>query len=396
VTVAWGAKSTQVPLLTFKPRLSGIGQVNEVEVRNNDPKTRQVIAGVAKTANIAHNVELVDSRRTIIGVLAPRRVVVSNRVAEEVREATDVAQNTLDRLASSFIEAEGKTYGNPLVKAGATVKLEGVHKFSGDYVLSETTHRYRGGGGEYRTMFQISGRTSHRFRDLLQSNGHTNWGSSLVIGIVTNNKELEKGGAEPKVGRVKVKYPGLGDNIESAWARVAVPHAGKDRGIFFMPQVDDEVVIAFEHGDTRRPIVIGSLFNGRDKPPADLLATTEGSGGKDPLFGLKTPHESFVESKQKMTLRSHEQMIIEIKKDGQNGTGDQKTTAEGKVETTADGEIKQTTKQAFTVDAGSSVTIKGKGSVAIESQGAVSIKGASIDLQANAAVNIKGQIINLG
>jgi uncharacterized protein involved in type VI secretion and phage assembly len=375
-----------------------MGQVTSVEVRNNDPLTRQTVSsGTIQTARIAHASEAVNSRSGALTQLSAREVVVSDRVAGQQDEAADLAQTTLDRLASSFVEAEGRTRGNPKLRAGATVRLDGVHKFSGEYVLSETTHRYAGGEGEYRTAFVISGRTSHRFRDLLQTNGHTDWGSSLVIGIVTNNKEMPKGGSsERKMGRVRVKYPGLGDNIESGWARVAVPHAGKDRGMFFMPQIDDEVVIAFEHGDTRRPIVIGSLYNGRDKPPAELLATTEAKGGKDPLFGIKTTHESFVESTQKMTLRSHEQMIVEVKKDGDKGTGDHKLTAAGKVETAADGDIKQTTKQTYTIDAGSSVTIKGTGAITIEGKGGVTLKGPKIDIQADAAVNIKGQIINLG
>jgi uncharacterized protein involved in type VI secretion and phage assembly len=396
-TLVWQPSTGEEPLLSFKPRLSGMGQVNSVEVRNNDPMSRALIAGTANTPGMAHKSEAIESRAHAVTQLSVRGVVVSDRVAVNAQEATAIAQATLDRLASSFVEASGMTYGNPKVRAGTTVRLKNVHRFSGEYVLSETTHRFAGGSGEYRTSFVISGRTSHRFRDLLQTNGHNDWGSNLVIGIVTNNKETQpQSGAEAKLGRVKVKYPGLGDNIESGWARVAVPHAGVDRGMFFLPQVDDEVVIAFEHGDTRRPIVIGSLFNGRDKPPAELLATTESRGSKDPLFGIKTPHESFVESKQKMTLRSHEQMIVEIKKDGQNGTGDHTTTAAGKIEATADGEIKQTTKQAFTVDAGSSVSITGKGAVTIEGKGGVTLKGPKIDIQADAAVNIKGQIINLG
>jgi uncharacterized protein involved in type VI secretion and phage assembly len=394
-TLVWSGTSEDEPLLAFKPRLSGVGQVNAVEVRNNDPISRQVVVGQATTPAAAHKSEAIDSRSSAVSKLSVRDVVVSDRIAADLKEATAIAQATLDRLASSFVEAEGRTYGNPKVRAGATIELRNVHRFSGQYVLSETTHRFAGGTGEYRTSFVISGRTSHRFRDLLQSNGHTDWGSSLVIGIVTNNKEQD-GSSERNLGRVKVKYPGLGDNIESGWARVVVPHAGKDRGMFFMPQLDDEVVIAFEHGDTRRPLIIGSLFNGRDKPPADLLATTEGGGGKEPLFGMKTPHESFVESKQKMTLRSHEQMIVEVKKDGKNGTGDHKLTAEGKVETTADGDIKQATKKSFTVEADSSVTITGKGNVTIEGKGGVTLKGAKIDLEATGVVNIKGQMINLG
>lgn len=85
----------------------------------------------------------------------------------------------------------------------------------------------------------------------------------VVVGVVTNNQDSEG------LGRVKVKFPWLSDEDESQWARIAVLMAGKERGTFFLPEVDDEVLVAFEHGDVRFPFVIGALWNGVDKPPAD-------------------------------------------------------------------------------------------------------------------------------
>jgi uncharacterized protein involved in type VI secretion and phage assembly len=394
-TLTRNGTQEDAPLLSFKPRLSGIGQVQSVEVRNHDPKSRQPVTSKAATPKIPHSSPAVQLREKAVAVLGAGEVVVANRVTDALTEAKDIAQTTLDRLASSFVEAEGSAYGSPAIRAGSTVKLEGVHQFSGEYVLSETTHRFAGGAGKYRTSFVISGRTSHRFRDLLRTDGATDWGSSLVIGIVTNNVEQE-GSTEVKLGRVKVKYRGLGDDIESGWARVVVPHAGKDRGMFFMPQVGDEVVVAFEHGDTRRPLIIGSLFNGQDKPPPELLATTSSGGGKDPLFGVKTPHEAYLESRQQMTLRSHEKLTIEVSKDGQKGTGDYALKAEGKIDESAGTSIKHAAKTTYEVDAGSSVKIKGSGAVTIESATGITLKGTTVDIQASATVNIKGQMINLG
>jgi len=83
----------------------------------------------------------------------------------------------------------------------------------------------------------------------------------VVAGIVTNNKDTEK------LGRVKVKIPRLSGEDESNWARVTSFMAGKERGAFFLPEVDDEVLVAFEYGDINMPYVIGSLWNGKDVPP---------------------------------------------------------------------------------------------------------------------------------
>jgi uncharacterized protein involved in type VI secretion and phage assembly len=83
----------------------------------------------------------------------------------------------------------------------------------------------------------------------------------VVVGLVTNNTDPEE------LGRVKVKFPWLSDTHESHWARIATLMAGKNYGTYFLPEVDNEVLVAFEHGDLRFPYVIGVLWNGQDTLP---------------------------------------------------------------------------------------------------------------------------------
>ncbi len=78
---------------------------------------------------------------------------------------------------------------------------------------------------------------------------------------------------EAKGYRLKVKFPWLDDKIETYWARQSTFMSGPDRGAFFMPEVDDEVLVAFEHGDFRHPVVIGGVWNGQDKYPQKLTIT---------------------------------------------------------------------------------------------------------------------------
>jgi uncharacterized protein involved in type VI secretion and phage assembly len=68
-------------------------------------------------------------------------------------------------------------------------------------------------------------------------------------------------------GRIGLKYPWLSDTAQSPMAPVAVALAGNDRGAFFMPEVGDEVLVAFDQGDFAHPYVIGFLWNGQDTPP---------------------------------------------------------------------------------------------------------------------------------
>ncbi|MDS0301123.1 phage baseplate assembly protein V [Halogeometricum sp. S1BR25-6] len=90
----------------------------------------------------------------------------------------------------------------------------------------------------------------------------------VAAAIVTDNVDPES------LGRVKVTYPWRDADDESYWARLAVPMAGPDRGTYFLPEVDDEVLVAFEDGDIHYPYVLGALWNGRDKPPEDNASET--------------------------------------------------------------------------------------------------------------------------
>jgi len=97
--------------------------------------------------------------------------------------------------------------------------------------------------------------------DLLIPEDRTARFFGVTIAVVTNIKD------DDGLGRVKVKFPWLTDEDESPWARVMTPMAGDDRGFYFLPEVDDEVLVAFEHGDMAFPYILGSLWNGKDKPP---------------------------------------------------------------------------------------------------------------------------------
>jgi uncharacterized protein involved in type VI secretion and phage assembly len=83
----------------------------------------------------------------------------------------------------------------------------------------------------------------------------------VVIGIVRENKDPQG------LGRVLVELPTLSGDKILHWARVASLMAGPQRGAFFLPEKDDEVLVAFEHGYVGLPYVLGALWNGKDRPP---------------------------------------------------------------------------------------------------------------------------------
>jgi uncharacterized protein involved in type VI secretion and phage assembly len=79
----------------------------------------------------------------------------------------------------------------------------------------------------------------------------------VVIGLVTK--------VQP--GQIKANFPWLADDHETDWIRIATAMSGNNRGSFFMPELGDEVLLAFDQGDMRLPYVVGFLWNGQDVPP---------------------------------------------------------------------------------------------------------------------------------
>src|SRR6185437_2035436 len=68
-------------------------------------------------------------------------------------------------------------------------------------------------------------------------------------------------------GRIELEFKHLPNGPKSSWAPVAAPLAGPSRGAFLMPEIDDEVLVAFDQGDFNHPFIVGYLWNGVDKPP---------------------------------------------------------------------------------------------------------------------------------
>src|SRR3954454_12242906 len=105
----------------------------------------------------------------------------------------------------------------------------------------------------------------HKLIQKAQESASTNESKQfgVVVGIVTNVVDPDK------LGRVKVKFPVLPGGPESDWCRVVQPAAGAGRGFYWLPHVNDEVLVAFERGEAHRPYIVGALWNGKDKPMKD-------------------------------------------------------------------------------------------------------------------------------
>ena len=265
VRLVWGDT-----LRHFHARLSTAEQVNEVEVRGWDPKRKSAVLGRATEGRGAPQIGIAQPGAAIAkDVWGEARLAVVDQFVQSSAEADKLAQSVLDETASAFVEADGECEADPTLVPGRQVNIEGVGlRFAGTYYVTQVRHAWSS-AHRMVTYFTVSGRRDRGVWNLLAEAMPRPLGMNLVIGIVTNNADPEE------LGRVKVAFPWLCETDESAWARLVSPMAGAGRGLFALPEIDDEVLVGFEHGDIHRPFVLGTLWNGQDQPP---LKTSEALG----------------------------------------------------------------------------------------------------------------------
>ena len=347
-------------LRSFSPRVTATQQVEQVTLSAQDPKTKQAIDVTASSPEQIAKIGV--DRATVAGAFDGGDVHIATEPVKSQAEGTAVAQALLDKLANGYIAAEGVSDGNPSIKAGVAIEVTGLgQKYSGTYRVAAATHVLRG-GSTYETRFANS--AAHTLLGSVggdRGGGPPNFGAQLVIGLVTNNSDPQD------LGRVRVQYPALGPDVEGAWARVASASAGNGRGLMMLPVVGEEVLIGFEHEDTTRPYVLGSLFNGVDTPTDDLIQ------GKDGSFSLLSDHKVNVASKEDMTIKSS-----------------------GKLTITVSGDVSVTGSSDLSVE-GQSVSIKADNDLSIEGTTGVTIKCGGSQIQVSSSgVTVSGPMISLG
>lgn len=187
--------------------------------------------------------------------------------------------------------------------------------------------------------------------------------SGVVIGVVTSNND------EENLGRVKVTYPWRDDKDESTWARVATMMAGSDRGSFFIPEVGDEVLVAFDHGDIHHPYIVGALWNGLERPPESIFPT-----GENNIRKIKT--------------RSGHEIIFDDDKNGQKRKIEIHTQAGHKV--LLDDSTGQEKIEIVDKSGSNSITIDStQNAISIKSSMKLSIESTQVDMKASGMMNIE-------
>jgi uncharacterized protein involved in type VI secretion and phage assembly len=192
--------------------------------------------------------------------------------------------------------------------------------------------------------------------------------AGVAVAIVRDNRDSSG------LGRVKVSLPWHSRPDESVWARIATPMAGNGRGVYFLPEVDDEVIVAFERGDMRLPYVLGSLWNQANPPPEK-----NADGRND----VRVVHSR---SHHKITINDGSQPHVQLElADGKRVTLDQNGI-----------ELDDGHGSSVSIDtAGGTITIQAASRIALKAP-QISIEAAGpIDVKASATLRLRGSLVNI-
>lgn len=199
----------------------------------------------------------------------------------------------------------------------------------------------------------------------LESNGQIH---GLAIGIVTNNEDPDG------LARVRVRLTWQAEGEESFWARIITPMAMADKGVFFLPEVGDEVMVGFERGDMSHPYIMGSVWNGQATPPE-----TNADGNNDVrMIRTRSGHELrfFDGDPPSVELKLEDGKHLLIDDQGVTLEDDQGNLL--KIETSSG---------AITIESSSKLNLKSQ-TISIEA-------GASMDIKASGTLTLKGAMVQI-
>lgn len=198
--------------------------------------------------------------------------------------------------------------------------------------------------------------------------------NGVVPGIITNNQDPNN------LGRVKIYFPWLSDDNETDWVRIATLMAGNERGSFFLPEVDDEVLVAFEQGDINYPYVIGFLWNAEARPPE----TNENGQNNIRKITSRSGHEIiFNDTEGEEKVEIHTNSGHKIVLDDSTGaekieivdkTGGNKMTIDS-----VKNEVNIESALALNIKA-TTLKIESSGTLNLESSGLLTIKGSMVKI----------------
>lgn len=256
-------------VLDFELEMDARNQFSSVKGKSWDYTNQEITETEAEDPAVSQAGNIEESDLADVIGIAEFELKHSGKVSEQELQAwVDAAA-----LKSSLSKIRGrvKCQGYPGIKPGETLEIQGVgERFYGLMFVSGISHEYS--DNQWTTDIHVGLHpdwfsTTENIVDS-KAAGLLPGINGLQIGIVTD-LESDPDGEH----RIKVKLPVINPQEEGVWSRVATLDAGDNRGSFFLPEINDEVVVGFLNDDPRDPIVLGMLNS--SAKPAPIIASND-------------------------------------------------------------------------------------------------------------------------
>lgn len=323
---------------------------------------------------------------------ATERVVTGLGPATQ-HEAALLATSLAREARAQAVTARGEVELDGTIAPGASVKVD-VKPTDGTFLVTEVEHVFDHSRGA-RTTFVAGSHRPSGLVDLL-GGAKADPGFRVTHVVAATVVDVEDTTSQ---GRVKVSYPmprGDGTDVVSNWARTVSLGGGAGRGMVFLPEVDDEVLVAFEGGDTRRPVVLGGLFNeGRGLPAGDAAIKEAKVNFRRIASRSGNLIELSDEAGKEHVLIKHGKATHSIKMDKDAGLvvtiadGPIKlTNGKATIELTKEGDIKLTGGNV-TITASKNVSIEATQKLTGKGTNGVALQGLKVDVKADMAGSVE-------
>ena len=404
-------------LISFEPRATAAHQVNKVTVKGWDPAQKKAFVGSASSSETHPKIGMGSGIYVSKQAFGEAEITIVDQPVVDASDAEAIAKGQLDRLNGAFVQAEGVALMSPQIRPGKKVNLEAIGtKFSGEYMITSTNHVYSNTVME--TAFTVTGIGTNTFAELLSRQEPMRRWHGVYPAVVTDNNDPDD------TYRVKVKFPWLDDDFESAWARIVAPDAGPDRGFYFLPEIDDEVLVAFEHGDIIHPYILGRLWNGQDAAPKPNSEVISGGLVNERIIKSRSGHtilfddtdgsemiKIFSKSENDghtITMNDNSSKIFtlecasgaKITIDGDSGKIDIEGNADISIKSKANiniestGDMKLNAGKNLTMEAKLNASLKGL-QLALEGKTKADLKGLTVSVAGSTLTEVKGALVKI-
>lgn len=375
-------------IFELNTRMNAESQLADVKSMAWDFKNQKLVDASASPPSVPSQGNLTGKK--LADVLSPKEFNLYSTANLDEGELKSWADGQLLKSRLAKIIGEVKAFGNGKIEPNTVIKLAGMGKrFNGDAYVSGVVHEISEGNWFSNINIGLDPQWFAKAVDVSAKPA-----SALLPGISgLQNATVKQIYEDPdNETRIQVDIPIFKNSGESLlWARWVQPYASSGVGIFFMPEVDDEVVVGFLNDDPRYPVILGSMYSSQKAPPE---TPAEKNPKKVILTQSKIKIEFDDENKVLTITTPGENKMIYSDQDQSITIQDQNsnkiTMDSGGIELNSPKDIKLTAEGSVTISGTAGVTVSSEASTTISGEAGVSVSGLEVSVSAETSFSASG------